>query len=170
MTNPAPSRSQSARSDQSRARILQAAIREFGANGLAGARTEQIAEAAGVNKALLYYYFSNKEALYIAAIEEVVAETQAASLAVLRADVSAGERFLIIVLGNFDRMHTNRTVQNLMQQEMIRLHRGEANALALLADKLIGPLWLRVREVVEAGVGAGELIAVEWTQIGRAHV
>ena len=41
-----PIHTQSERADQTRARILAAAIREFGANGLAGARTEQIAEAA----------------------------------------------------------------------------------------------------------------------------
>ena len=49
-----PTRTQAVRSDQARARILEAAIRQFGENGLAGARTEHIAEAAGVNKALLY--------------------------------------------------------------------------------------------------------------------
>ena len=59
-----PTRTQTERADQTRARILDAAVREFSENGLAGARTEQIAEAAGVNKALLYYYFKSKEALY----------------------------------------------------------------------------------------------------------
>jgi AcrR family transcriptional regulator len=57
-------RTQTERADQSRARILEAATREFSLNGLAGARTERIAEAAGVNKALIYYYFQGKDALY----------------------------------------------------------------------------------------------------------
>jgi TetR/AcrR family transcriptional regulator len=165
MTNPAPSRTQAERADQTRARILDAAIRQFGANGLAGARTEQIAEAAGVNKALLYYYFSNKEALYTAAIESVVERVQAESRALMESSASAGERFLRLVLSNFDRTHSNPPHQSLFQQEMIRLHRGETNALALLAEKIIAPLWLRVREMVEAGVAEGELIHVEWTQM-----
>ena len=52
--------------EDARTRILEAALREFSANGLAGARTERIAEGAGVNKALLYYYFRSKDALYAA--------------------------------------------------------------------------------------------------------
>ena len=70
MMNSTPSRTQADRADQTRARILEAAVNEFSAkSGLAGARTEQIAEAAGVNKALLYYYFQSKQALYDAALE-----------------------------------------------------------------------------------------------------
>ncbi len=149
MATPTPSRTQAERADQTRSRILDAAIRQFGANGLAGARTEQIAEAAGVNKALLYYYFNSKEALYTAALESVVERVQAESRAVLEGSASAGERFLRIVLSNFDRTHSNPPYQSLFQQEMIRLNRGETNALALLAEKIIAPLWLRVREVVE---------------------
>jgi TetR/AcrR family transcriptional regulator len=160
-----PIHAQSERADQTRARILSAAIDEFSTKGLAGARTEQIAEAAGVNKALIYYYFQGKEALYAAAIETVVEVTRASSIAMLEADIPAGERFLRIVLSNFDRTHSNPAFQSLMQQEMIRLHRGESNALALLAEKLIGPMWLKVREVVEEGVASGELIPAEWTQM-----
>ena len=66
-----PARSRPSARTRRRARILEAAVREFSENGLAGARTERIAEAAGVNKALLYYYFQSKEALYAAALESV---------------------------------------------------------------------------------------------------
>jgi len=165
MENPTPLRSLTERADHTRARILEAAIRQFGENGLAGARTEQIAEAAGVNKALLYYYFKSKEALYVAAIEAVAEGVQTASMAMLDADSSAGERFLRIVLSNFDRTHAFPAFQGLMQQEMIRMHRGEANALQLLAQKLVGPLWLRLRVLIEEGAAAGELIRAEWTQM-----
>ncbi len=64
---------QAERSAETRSRILDAALSEFAANGLAGARTEQIATAAGVNKALIYYYFESKEKLYSAALEMVSA-------------------------------------------------------------------------------------------------
>ena len=53
------------RSSETRARILDAALREFSALGMAGARMDQIAAAAGVNKALLYYHFDSKENLYV---------------------------------------------------------------------------------------------------------
>src|ERR1035441_1948603 len=104
----APStRSQSERADQTKSRILAAAIREFSLNGLAGARTEQISEAAGVNKALLYYYFKSKESLYAAALESAVEEVRDTSIALLEKDASVGERFVQMVLNNFDRSHAH---------------------------------------------------------------
>ncbi|SYZ72027.1 putative Transcriptional regulator, TetR family [Candidatus Zixiibacteriota bacterium] len=44
--------------------IFQASCFEFAEHGLAGARVDRIARAAGVNKAMVYYYFRSKEALY----------------------------------------------------------------------------------------------------------
>src|SRR5579862_8046279 len=76
-------RSREARSDESRAKILAAAERAFAGEGLAGARTDAIAAEAGVNKALLYYYFSSKEALYEAVIEEQLREFNTQALAIL---------------------------------------------------------------------------------------
>ena len=59
------------RPEESRAAILQAAVSEFSREGVAGARTDAIARAAGVNKALLYYYFKDKETLYGAVLDQV---------------------------------------------------------------------------------------------------
>ncbi len=55
--------------EHSREAILKAAVREFAQEGVAGARTDEIAHAAGVNKALLYYYFKDKETLYGAVLD-----------------------------------------------------------------------------------------------------
>jgi TetR/AcrR family transcriptional regulator len=148
-----------------RTRILDAAIREFSENGLAGARTEQIAEAAGVNKALLYYYFKGKDALYAAALESIAEGVRASSMAVLDAPGSAGERFLRSALDHFDRIHTNWRFQSMMQQEMVRLHRGEAHALTPLVETVFKPLTARMQEVLDEGVASGELIAVDPSQI-----
>lgn len=46
--------------EKTRAAILNAALVEFAHEGVAGARTDEIARNAGVNKALLYYYFKDK--------------------------------------------------------------------------------------------------------------
>lgn len=53
-----------------RRRILDAATAEFAAKGLAGARVDEIARRAGINKRMLYHYFGNKEALWLAVLEE----------------------------------------------------------------------------------------------------
>lgn len=170
MVNSIPTRAQPQRADHTRARILAAAIREFSQNGLSGARTEQIAEAAGVNKALLYYYFKGKEALYSAALEEAADGVRVSSMAALEsgAGAGAGERFVRSVLNHFDRIHANAGFQSLMQQEMIRLHRGEANALTSLAEKVFRPLTERMNQVIEEGIRTGELIAVDPVQIRLA--
>ncbi len=165
MTTSTPTRTQAERADQTRARILDAAVRQFSANGLAGARTEQIAEEAGVNKALLYYYFRSKLALYDAALEEVANNVVASSLAAMKAGCTAGERLVQFTLNHFDRIHFQRAFQSLMQQEMIRLHRGEKNALAPLVDKVFRPMMVRVRQAIAEGCSSGELIPVDELQI-----
>src|SRR5580658_4146805 len=165
MMSLAPTRNQAERSDQTRARILEAALREFSENGLAGARTERIAEAAGVNKALLYYYFQGKEALYDAALEAVAQRIVTSSLAVMQTDCSAGERLVHFALNHFDRIHSQRTFQSLMQQEMIRLHRGEKNAVTPLIEKVFRPMMSRLLQLFAEGKSSGELIQVDEWQI-----
>jgi TetR/AcrR family transcriptional regulator len=168
MTAPTPTRSQTERADQSRARILEAAIRQFSESGLAGARTEQIAEEAGVNKALLYYYFTSKEALYAAAIEAVIEGIRVDSVSVLEAEISAGERIVQVVLRNFDRSYSHPALRSLIQQEMVRLHRGEENRLAPMVEKFFRPLWLMMDRVIEDGIASGELVPVDPMQMRSA--
>jgi AcrR family transcriptional regulator len=55
--------------ERTRARILDAATREFARLGLGGARVDRIAERAGANKRMLYYYFGDKEGLFRAVME-----------------------------------------------------------------------------------------------------
>jgi TetR/AcrR family transcriptional regulator len=56
----------------SRERILATAADEFGRKGFAAARVDVIAQRAGVNKQLMYYYFGSKAGLYDAVIERMV--------------------------------------------------------------------------------------------------
>ena len=53
-------------------RILAAAEEHFAAQGMAGARTDEIAAAAHANKAMLYYYFGNKRRLHQRSTREPV--------------------------------------------------------------------------------------------------
>jgi len=58
-----------ARGDETRQRIIDAAIELFGEHGFAGASTRDIAAKAGVNAPALQYYFENKEGVYRACVE-----------------------------------------------------------------------------------------------------
>lgn len=55
--------------EATRARILAAATVEFAANGLAGARVDEIAARSEANKRMIYHYFGGKEDLFQAVIE-----------------------------------------------------------------------------------------------------
>jgi len=58
--------------------ILAAGEDEFADKGLAGARVDAIAEQAGANKRMLYYYFGSKEDLYVAVLERAYGEMRQA--------------------------------------------------------------------------------------------
>jgi AcrR family transcriptional regulator len=66
--------------ERTRAVILNAAIAEFTSKGLSGARIDHIAKRAGVNKRMIYYYFTNKEGLYIAVLEETYTAIRTAEI------------------------------------------------------------------------------------------
>ena len=49
---------------------MSAALEEFALFGLSGARIDRIAERSNLNKRLIYYYFSDKDQLFQAVLEE----------------------------------------------------------------------------------------------------
>lgn len=60
--------------EATKAQILDAAEEEFAHHGLSGARTEAIAAKTGVTKAMIFYYFGSKEALYQAVLQRPCAD------------------------------------------------------------------------------------------------
>jgi len=55
--------------ERTRQAILDAATAEFSTRGLGGARIDAIAKRAGTNKRMIYHYFGNKEAMFLAVLE-----------------------------------------------------------------------------------------------------
>jgi AcrR family transcriptional regulator len=70
MTAKTPPRSRSNDPVATRQNILEVAIREFSRQGLAGARIDEIAAKTATSKRMIYYYFKNKQGLYLAALEK----------------------------------------------------------------------------------------------------
>jgi TetR/AcrR family transcriptional regulator len=110
---------QHAQSAETRAAILAAAELAFAKSGLAGARIDRIAAEAGVNKALLYYYFKSKEALYEAVVEHHFAEFSRRALELLAASGPAPEILLRYVNLHFDFISAKRRCAPLFQQMML---------------------------------------------------
>ena len=75
--------------EATKAKILAAAVREFSAKGISGARVDAIAERARVNKRMLYYYFESKEGLFREILRRRLAEGAAK---LLESDVSDPDR------------------------------------------------------------------------------
>ena len=141
-------------------------MREFSSLGLAGARMDQIATAAGVNKALLYYHFDSKENLYAAAIEMIAGRVRDQSMAVFLLKASPGERLLRSALNHFDRILTQGEFQSLMQQEMMRMHQGEeASAMSIVVKRVFAPMQAMHQAMVREGIESGEVINADWMQI-----
>src|ERR1044071_7095584 len=89
--------------EKTRAAILKSALEEFAQEGVTGARTDEIARRAGVNKALLYYYFKDKESLYAAALDQVFSGLHQRVTSVLeRSDLPPRERLLLYAQTHFD--------------------------------------------------------------------
>ena len=94
--------------EESRAAILQAAAHEFAENGIAGARTDAIAREARVNKALLYYYFKDKETLYGAVLDDAFSGLKTTVFRVLDGDLPPREKMLAYAGAYFDFMASNQ--------------------------------------------------------------
>ena len=109
--------------DESKATILQAAIREFAREGLAGARIDTISHAAKVNKALLYYYFIDKDTLYGATLDYVFKMRTDRLMKVLREDVPPGEKILRYVGAFYDYLVEFPYHRDMIQREVLVLER-----------------------------------------------
>jgi len=92
--------------DSRRDRLLEHAIVEFAEKGLAGARVDEIARRAGVNKQLLYYYFESKRGLYEAAVELMVGRTQ--TMASAREHGTGRPEELLDIMGSIHDPHITR--------------------------------------------------------------
>jgi TetR/AcrR family transcriptional regulator len=141
--------------EQSRAAILRAAIGEFARQGIAGARTDAIARAAKVNKALLYYYFKDKETLYGAAIDAAFGELAAHMLEILNRDLPPREKVLTYVGAYFDFVAGHKFYRDLAQVEMMRTGHGSPH-LKRIAQRYFQPLYMGLGQVIRQGIAAGE--------------
>jgi TetR/AcrR family transcriptional regulator len=149
------------RPEQSRAAILQAAVREFADQGIAGARTDAIARAAKVNKALLYYYFKDKEALYGAVLDQVFGGLIAHVGEVLSRDLPPQEKILAYAGAHFDYVASHPLYPRIVQGEMMGVGRSRANHLERIVKQYFRPLFGRVTEVLKTGQAAGDFRPVD---------
>lgn len=93
--------------DTSQERILLAAKKIFLQKGMAGARMQDIADEAGINKALLHYYFRNKEILFDMIFLEALKQFFPKITDVVQSDISLFEKIEIFCREYIDMMQQN---------------------------------------------------------------
>jgi TetR/AcrR family transcriptional regulator len=143
-----------------RAAILQAAVQEFAQSGMDGARTDAIASAAGVNKALLYYYYHDKERLYGAALDHAFGQLSERMMAVLDRDLPPAEKIRVYLGEYFDFIAGHPHYRSLVQREMMRAGHGSPH-LPRIGKRYFQPLFLRLSELIRAGIAAGDFRPVD---------
>src|SRR5215831_18536234 len=147
--------------EESRAAILEAAAQEFAEHGIAGARTDAIAREAHVNKALLYYYFEDKETLYGAVLDNAFSGLKSTVFKVLDGELVPKEKILAYVGAYFDFIASNPLYPRLMQREMMRAREGETQQFEKLVKAYIQPIFMRVSQVLQEGIARGDFRPVK---------
>ncbi len=150
--------------EASRDAILRAALAEFAQEGLAGARMDAIAASAGVNKALLYYYFHDKDSLYGAVLDRFFIRLSERVMSELDSAAPLGERLLRYTCAHFDCVAESPHYARLFQGELMSAGRGGSSHVIRIAERYIRPIAMRVSELLQRGTESGEFRDVDPVQ------
>lgn len=135
------------------ANIVEVATKEFADKGLSGARIDEIAALTHTSKRMIYYYFTSKEGLYVAVLEEAYRRIRSIE-ATLNLDDLEPEAALRKLVGfTFDYQLANPDFIRLVMTENI--HNGEFLAQSKTIQQLNVPVINAVKAVYDRGVKAG---------------
>lgn len=135
-------------------RILKAAVAEFARYGLGGARVDRIAARAGANKRMLYYYFGNKDELFLTVLEDSYARIRSAERALHLTDVDPREAMRRLVEFTWRYYLQHPEFLTLLNSE--NLHRGRHVRRSKNVVAMHSPFVAMIKQVLERGVRAGE--------------
>jgi TetR/AcrR family transcriptional regulator len=136
-----------------RRKLLTAARREFANSGLAGARVDEIAGRAGVNKQLVYHYFGDKDALYLAVLEWVYEEIRAQERKLNLAGLPPQRAIRKLIESSFDHLALHPDFILLLNDE----NRNGARHVRASPkiENMHSPLVSLVSKILRQGVRAG---------------
>lgn len=137
-------------------RILAAAEQHFAAEGMAGARTDEIAAAAHANKAMLYYYFGNKQRLHRAVLENLFRQLHSRS-EMPDQGRTPREKLRAFVEGYFDFLATHPNYPRLVQREAMESSRN----FGWIVRRYLRPFHNQLVRTIQEGIAAGEFRDVD---------
>ena len=135
--------------DRTQQAILRAAMAEFAELGLGGARTDAIAERAGVNKRLIYYYFGGKDELFLAALEQTYADIREAERELHLLEVEPVQALRRLVAFTWEHYLAHPEFLTLLNSE--NLHRARHLKRSARVREMNSPLIQTLGEVLERG-------------------
>ena len=138
---------------KNRERILAAALDEFARYGLGGARVDRIAARAGANKRMLYYYFGNKEGLFLAVLESRYAHIRRAEQGLHLADLDPREGMRRLVAFTWTYYLKHPEFLTLLNSE--NLHRARHLRRSRHIAAMHSPLIAMLGGLLERGVREG---------------
>jgi AcrR family transcriptional regulator len=117
-----PVRSRTNDADATKRNILEVATAEFARNGLSGSRIDEIAARTRTSKRMIYYYFGDKEGLYVAVLESVYQKIRDIETTLHLDDLAPVEALRRLVAFTFDYQTENEDFVRLVMIENI--HHG----------------------------------------------
>jgi AcrR family transcriptional regulator len=142
--------------ERTRREILQVALTEFARSGYSGARVDEIAAKTRTTKRMIYYYFKNKEELYIAVLEQAYSTARDAErqLDVDHLDPVSAIRTLAEL--TFDHHESHPDFISLVAIENI--HRGEFIAKSAALAELNAPALQVAEDILRRGYATGAFL------------
>ena len=139
--------------DATRARILAAAKSEFAKKGLGGARVDDIAAKAKINKRMLYHYFGNKEELFQRTLEDAYGAFRAAEAALKIEQDEPITALKRLVTFTWDYYLANPEFITLVNSE--NLHKARHIKASEAMDDMNKPFVARMQKLLQRGVAQG---------------
>ena len=149
------------KSDDTEAKILEAARSVFIRRGTAGARMQEIAAEAGVNQALLHYYFRSKDQLSAAVFGQLASRLFPAVLQVLSSEASLDAKIEQIVGVYHENLTRNPFLPGYVLSELHHHPERIETVIAKIGGgdprQALAPVFLRLNEQIKAEVQAGRM-------------
>ena len=139
--------------DRTQQQILRAAMAEFADLGLGGARIDGIAERAGVNKRLIYYYFASKDELFLAVLEQTYADIRDAERELHLLEIEPVQALRCLVAFTWEHYLAHPEFLTLLNSE--NLHRARHLKQSARVREMNSPLIQTLGEVLERGRRGG---------------
>ncbi|WP_162960619.1 TetR/AcrR family transcriptional regulator, partial [Pseudomonas aeruginosa] len=139
--------------EKTRQDILRAAIDEFVAQGLSGARVDAIAERTHTSKRMIYYYFGSKEQLYQAVLEKLYSDIRGIEGTLRLGALPPAKAMEKLVEFSFD--YHDRHVDFVRIISIENIHKGEHIASSELVQSVNSSIVQSIAEILRRGEAEG---------------